>query len=794
MQTGDRNCGKERSKYSTWTQKVALGFLFPFLILAVGEASAQGLILPRPIPEVPRPAPLPVKRQKVTVRVESGVARAEVEQVFLNPYSREMEGTYLFPLPEGAAVSNFRMTVDREPLEGKILDREEARAIYEGYVRRMVDPALLEYVGRGAFRARVFPIPAQGEKVIQIGYSQPLPFEAGVYELRVPLVSASGVSAGDALSTIDARRAPPGGDAPVVTGEVTIRSPQALRAIYSPTHEVALRRVDDRTARVSFESRGGEAREFRLYYSVSEKEFGLNVLAHRRGDEPGYFMLMLAPKREVARAAVAPKDLMLVCDTSGSMSGAKIEQAKGALRFIVQNLNPGDRFNMVRFNSEVESFRKELIEATPAARDAARAWVDEIRAVGGTAIDDALATAFDSLPTVRLADDSARRTMIVFLTDGQPTVGETNPERILENARRRLKGTSRVFVFGVGDDVNTLLLDRLARDGAGTVEYVRPDEDLELKLSGFYTKIADPVLTDLEISLPGAEITDLYPRRLPDLFAGSQLIVFGRYRQAAPVRARLTGRLAGQPRGYTYDLRLPDREREHGFIPRLWASRKIGALLEEIRLHGESAELKGEVIRLSKEHGIVTPYTSFLVEEPGARRGNLAERDLALGRGGYGGGGPPGPQGPPGAVGPGGIPGPPGPPGPSSEVLRRRADGFQQATGRAAVDASVRIGELKVQAVEQEESVGLRRVGERLFHRDGEAWMQTTYSKGLPLLEVKWGSTAYFELVRLRPDLGPTLALGRKLTLLLTSKRALRVGDTGKTALTAADRQALGKP
>jgi len=775
MQTGHRVSGKERSKYSTWTRKWRSGFLLFLLGLAGGEAMGQGMILPRPIPEVPRPAALPVKRQKVTVRVESGVARAEVEQLFANPYSRELEGTYLFPLPEGAAVSNFRMTIDREPVEGRILDREEARSIYEGYVRRMVDPALLEYAGRGAFRARVFPIPAQGEKSIQIGYSQPLPFDSGIYELRVPL---AGERPGPGAREARLLREP--GDGPPVSVEVTVRSPQPLRAIYSPTHDAAIRRVDDRTARVSFESVSGDAREFRLYYTVSEKEFGLNLLAHRRADEPGYFMLMLAPKRDVPRAAVAPKDVLFVCDTSGSMSGAKIDQAKGALRFIVDNLNPHDRFNIIRFNSEVEPFRKELVEASAAARDAARAWVDEIRAVGGTAIDDALATAFESLPTVRLADDAARRAMIVFLTDGQPTVGETNPERILENVRRRLKGQARVFVFGVGDDVNTLLLDRLARDGAGTVEYVRPDQDLELKVSAFYTKIADPVLTDLEISLPGAEIIDLYPRRLPDLFAGSQLILFGRYRQPAAVQAKLTGRLAGEPRSFTYSLRLPEREREHSFIPRLWASRKIGALLEEIRLHGESAELKNEVIRLSKEHGIVTPYTSFLVEEPGHRR----DRDARLSED---------------LLGRRGLPGPPGPPAAAGEAPRRSGlrarngefGGFGQAAGRAAVDASVRIGDLKQQSVEREESDALRRVGERLFTREGDAWVQTGFAKGMPVLEIRWGSDAYFELVRLRPDLGSALALGQKVTLLLGPKRALRVGDTGKTALTATDRQSL---
>jgi Ca-activated chloride channel family protein len=763
---------RNRSNHTNWTRKLALGFLLAGALAGAREAAAQGIILPRPLPDVPRPPALTVKRQKVSVRIESGAARTEVEQLFVNPISRVMEGTYLFPLPENAAISNFRMTIDREPVEGRVIDREEARRIYEEYVRRMVDPAILEYVGRNAFRARVFPIPAQGEKEIQIGYSQPLSFESGVYQYTYPLSGAcgDGASAGSAGQE--------------VTITVTIQSRQPLRAIYSPTHEIAVRRVDDHTARVSFEARELRSeRDFQLYYSVSEKEFGLNLLAHRRGDEPGYFMLMLAPKREIPREEIAPKDIVFVFDTSGSMSGAKIEQAKRALQFILNNLNPHDRFNIIRFNSEVEPFRKGLVEAAPASVEAARDFVAEIKAVGGTAIDDALATSFESLPMTRLASDDGRRTMIVFMTDGQPTIGETNPERILANVARLNRGRARLFVFGVGDDVNTLLLDRLARDGAGTVEYVRPSEDLELKVSAFYNKIAHPVLADLELSLPGAEVTDLYPKRVPDLFAGSQLILFGRYTRPGAMTAHLTGQVAGHTRTFTYPVSLPDRERENGFIPRLWASRKIGYLLEEIRLHGESAELKDEVIRLSKEHGILTPYTAFLVEEPGVRG---PDRRLSQN----------------------GSPVPPGAAGPPEGILGGRlnrdqggfagaapsdAAAFRRASGDEAVRASQRIGGMKAQSVESEEASAVRRVDARVFQRRGDVWVDAAYTAKMPVIAIKWGSPAYFELLRLRPSLGRVLALGRKLVVVLDGGRALRIDETGKETFSAADRRALGE-
>src|SRR5207249_3322718 len=308
-------------------------------------AHAQGLILPRPLPNLPHPPALSVKRHRIQVTLNAGTARTEVDQVFVNPTDRVLEGTYLFPLPEDAAVSQFRMTIDKEPVEGKVLDRDEARRIYEEYVRRTVDPALLEYVGRGAFEARVFPIPAHGEKQVQLTYSQVVPFAAGVYQYRYPM--AKNADGSEPVETVIG---------------ATIHSPQPIKAVYSPSHNVAVSRPDEHTARVSAEAdSSGEANDFLLYYTVSQKEFGLNLLAHRRGERDGYFLMMLAPQREVAREQVSPKDILFVFDTSGSMSGKKIEQARQALRFSLEHLNSRDRFNVIRFHSEVEPFRKTLV-------------------------------------------------------------------------------------------------------------------------------------------------------------------------------------------------------------------------------------------------------------------------------------------------------------------------------------------------------------------------------------------------------------------------------------------------
>jgi Mg-chelatase subunit ChlD len=747
------------------------------LVILPAAAHGQGLIIPRPRPDLPRPPALSVKRHRVQVTLNAGTARTEVEQVFVNPTDRVLEGTYIFPLPEDAAVSQFRMTIDKEPVEGKVLDREEARRIYEDYVRRTVDPALLEYVGRGAFQARVFPIPARGEKQIQLSYSQVVPFDAGIYQYRYPMAKNADGSVPDQT---------------VVSA--TIRSPQPIKAVYSPSHDVAVSRTDEHTARVSAEgSSSGETKDFVLYYTVSQKEFGLNMLTHRRGERDGYFLMMLAPQREVTREQIAAKDILFVFDTSGSMSGKKIEQAKEALRFALDRLNPRDRFNVIRFHSEVEPFRKTLVDATPAAVRAAREFVGQIQAAGGTAINDALETACESIPKVRLAAGEERPAMIVFLTDGEPTVGETSMERIISNVERANGDRARLFVFGVGDDVNTLLLDRLARDGDGVAEYVRPNENLEVKVSAFVSKIANPVLSDLKLDVSGVEITDVVPGRLPDLFAGSQLLVFGRYREAGRGTVRLTGHVGSRERAFSYPVSFPDRERDNGFIPRLWASRKIGLLLEEIRLHGEKAELKNEVVRLSKEFGVPTPYTSILVEEPGQSRGRILANPLdnslivqsrPLNRAGRAPNAPP-PTPPAGYGAPGGSGGFGG-----GGFGGAGLPALRQQTGAGAVAASEALKELKLAEVEAQ-SRGVRRVeGKTFLFRDG-AWTDTAVESKGTTLAVKFGSEAYFQITRQYPELAKFLALGQQVVVRVKPGLTLRVGPAGKEKLTAAELASL---
>jgi Ca-activated chloride channel family protein len=303
--------------------------------------------------------------------------------------------------------------------------------------------------------------------------------------------------------------------------------------------------------------------------------------------------------------------VILVLDTSGSMEGEKMEQARDAMHFVLDHLNRSDRFNIITFSTGVQLFSDRPEPLSKLAE--ARRFVDNLRAEGSTDINRALLEAID-------AAGHERPTILIFLTDGLPTSGVIDTPLILNNITQAAGSNLRLFPFGVGDDVDTLLLDSLAQELRGAGAYVRPGERVDEQVSGFYAKVSTPVLADLELTVDGVRIEDTYPYPLPDLFAGTQLIITGRYRAGGPAVITLTGQVNGQPRTFTYDdltfdaTRRPSQSTE--FIPRLWATRKIGYLLNQMRLRGENRETIDQIVSLSVRYGIITPYTSFLVEEP----------------------------------------------------------------------------------------------------------------------------------------------------------------------------------
>jgi Ca-activated chloride channel family protein len=354
-----------------------------------------------------------------------------------------------------------------------------------------------------------------------------------------------------------------------------------------------------------------------VYFSQEDGDVGLSLLAHKTGEGEGFFLLLAAPGAETKNAKVLPKDVVFVLDTSGSMAGAKLTQAKKALAFCVKNLNDQDRFEVLRFATEVEPVFDKLSEASPSNRERAQSFIKDLRPLGGTAIDEALKKSLALRP-----ESGERPFVVVFLTDGRPTIGNTAEDAIVGNVKQATRGNTRVFCFGIGTDVNTHLLDKITEETRAFSQYVLPEEDIEVKVSNFFTKIKEPVLAQPKLDFPeGVRVTKVYPSPLPDLFRGEQLVLVGRYSGHADGAIQLAGSMGGETRKFAFDAKFPDAATDHDFIPRLWATRRVGYLLDEIRLRGENKELKDEVTELARRFGIVTPYTAYLIVEDERQRG-----------------------------------------------------------------------------------------------------------------------------------------------------------------------------
>lgn len=689
------------SRERTIKSLINLGVLTALLAAAPG-LRADGFIIPSPRPGQDIP-PLSVKYHHVTVEIVDQVAKTSIDQVFVNHFGRDIEGTYIFPVPEGASVSEFAMYIGNERVKGEILDSREARRVYEDIVRRMRDPGLLEYIGRNLFRARVFPIPASGEKRIQISYTEVLKSDGGLVKYLYPLNTER--FSRDPLEDVSV--------------SVRIESRIPILNVYSPSHKVSVRKDGPGRARVGYEDkRVRPDKDFLVYYSLSKDDVGLSFL-NWEGPDGGVFMLLASPRFAAAGERVVNKTIVLVLDSSGSMSGAKMRQAKEAVRFILNHLDRRDEFTLIDFDDGVTAFSETLVPATAENIGRALKFVEAIEDTGGTNINDALLAAL-----ARLRTGGERPNYVLFLTDGLPTAGTTETADILRNIQKANDARARVFVFGVGNDVNTELLDRISTDHRGTSVYIGEDENLEVAVSSFYEKISSPLLSDLAVTFRGIETSQVYPRSLPDLFKGSQLVLVGKYKGKGPVSVALTGKSGREEKRFVLEGRVIAKDDSFNFLPRLWATRRIGYLIEEIRLQGSNQELVDEIRRLGLKYGIVTPFTSFLVTEKEAQALDAAApaaREAIVG----------------GVV--GGV----------GAVRAAKATQTFKLEDRAAQVASERI---------------LYKDDKTFYLKDG-VWIDSEYTEGAPVTEFKFNSDAFYKLIAEKPGLAKYLSAGNKLVV-----------------------------
>jgi Ca-activated chloride channel family protein len=784
------------------------------VLCAAATASAQGLLIPTE-PSVP---PLAIRSHRVTVDIDQQGAVTQVEQIFENNTDRRLEARFLFPIPRGAVMTKFTMLVNGVEKSGELVEKKHARDIYNSIVSRAQDPGLLEYLGNDLFRANIFPIEPRSTQRITVRYNDVARRSGELVGYTYP------------LRTSDKRGPQVRQDFTMV---VNVKSANGIKSVYSPTHSVMVSRPSENEARVSFEQNQATLdKDFQLFYTVSDKDVGLNLVTYRPDPaKPGYFLMLVSPKIHVSAAQLVQRDVIFVMDNSGSMAGDKIIQARNALKYCVNNLNEGDRFNIVKFSTDVEPWKSEPVSVKD-FRASALQFIDTIEAEGGTNIDGALKAA------VSYKRDPTRPYIVVFFTDGKPTLGDTtDPKQILKNLQGKLAvgdtGRTRIFTWGVGYDVDTHLLDQIAEAAGGVSEYVKPKEDIAVKVAEFFGKAGRPVLTDLRLEglTSKIQIVDMYPRKLPDLYAGSQLVVFGRYTGDGAAALRLSGSVNEKNEAFTYEADFAAREARHGFIEPLWAKRRIGHLLDAIRLHGETKELVDDVIRLSREYGIQTPYTSYLILEDGmtvpARPGDrpVAGGPALLHLRGEGGGR----NGAPladedrrravelerklnaldDAAKPAGAPpvaktaAEPGREQATqkarqehNEAAKDLAEGFGRNDGKSGVAVAgylKRLKETDNNADTGTVAVFKRAAGTKFYNFRG-IWVDERFEADFTVTHVKFGSDGYFKLLDAKPELAEALKIGTALIYVTAPGKALMVSPAGEEKLTDEQIAELFKP
>ena len=710
------------------------------------------------------PSPI-VVRQSSDVRVDlvDRVLRYEITETFVNRGSRIGEADFMFPLPKGAAFQDLKLSINGEMVAGETMSADRARQIYEEIVRRQRDPALLEWMGYGLLRARIFPIAPGEQKKVVVRFQTVAPREGDA--LRVDYFR------GMRSNQVGMNQDPEGRTSFVLT----YPNDPMYGTAYSPTHSIFEQRYgstsesdgyrdnyDDRSFASSYRGsvRRVEVRDARGEVTLlipirRSTSAAISLLANAPGNDDGFALITLSPP--AVRPRAVPRDLTFVIDVSGSMSGQKIEQARAAGKQILGTLSPMDRFRLIDFSSDVRTFRDDFSTANRENIRAAERYLDQLDAQGSTNISGALDEAL-SAPV-----QAGRIPIILFLTDGQPTVGERDASVIAGNVARQ-RGSRRLFTFGVGADLNVSLIEQLALEGRGTASFVRPEESVERAVGIVASRLTSPLVTDVRVHAEGVRLLKMHPSGPVDIFAGEDLVILARYDGSGNAVLRFDGQTTSGPVSWTTRVYFPERSRENPFVARLWATQRVGYLSAEKRKHGGSQEINDEIRDLGERFGIPTEFSSYLVVEPGMNRNR---RDMAGG-----------------SLGQVVVTGASSAPAPATVQFEaaKSAAAQRSATNLSAADAAVGMGD----SASVSRGGNVTRAGNVTFVlRDG-VWTDVRYKKSGMVLQVKPFSDAYFKLIEMVPDLREPFSVGER-AIVAGRSLAIELTPSGKESLTDRD-------
>jgi Ca-activated chloride channel homolog len=720
--------------------------LFHILLLFPALASAQGWIIPRPCVMRPCVPPGPcvgcdprvptVVRKSSDVRTEliNGVLRYEVTETFVNRGYGIGEADYLFPLPKGAAFQDLKLSINGELVSGEAMNANQARQIYEQIVRQRRDPALVEWVGYGLLRTRIFPIAPGEEKKVVVRFQSVAEREGDA--LRIDYFRGTQAEQGMPASGFEGR----------TSFTLNYPSDSQYGNAYSPTHSL----VTTRSGSMREVSVDGEGREITLLVPVRRTtEPSISVLTYAPAGENGFALITLSPPAITPR--ITNRDVTLVLDVSGSMSGVKIRQAQSAGKQLLASLRPSDRFRLVDFSTDVRTFRDDFAYATAENIREASRYLESLDASGSTNISSALEEA------LRPAVSPGRLGLVLFVTDGQPTVGERDPETIAARVAA-LRGSRRMFTFGVGADLNVALVERLALEGRGTAQFVRPNESVERAVSIVVSRLTNPVVTDMRVYADGVRLLKTQPAQPSDIFAGQDFVMLTRYDHDGTTRLHFEGRTADGPVHWTSRVGFPASSRENSFVARLWATQRIGYLSAEKRRNGGSGEVDDEIKELGERYGIPTEFSSYLVVEPGMdfRR----SRDLQLGQGVVGG-----------------------------VASAAPSSGGNAKSFEAARTAAAQRSATSLSAVVSESDFSgkqLRHSSNRVFVLKDSVWTDTGIRASMQRVRIRPYSVAYFRILEVLPEIREALSIGDRIVIAGRSI-ALEITPAGTETLSDRD-------
>lgn len=567
---------------------ICLSLILNIIIFCQNSDWKAGRIIPIPPIEIKDPIKLIYEDSKIIIN--NNIASITKKQTFKNVTHKQLEGSYIFPLQNDAFITEFSLFINNEPVKAEILDSKQAKQIYEDIVRKLKDPSILEEFRSNLYRVKIFPFAPFSEKIIEMKYLQQIKPSGNTYRFIYSL--SHNLLSKDFKNNI----------------VIELNSTNTISNIYSPSHEIIFEKVNDNKYIVKIDfKKSSLVSDFILYYTISSQKIDAMNLIYDDEKEDPYFMLSLFSNNEQVKSNVK-KNIIFTLDISGSMTGVKIDQAKGALKYCLKNLKKGDYYSIFTFNNEVNEIISNKEFNYDDSDQKIIEKIENILPDGGTNLNNAIITSLKN----------AKKNLpnyLILLTDGLPTVGVRNPDEILKNVAKFILGNIRIFTFGVGNDLDVFLLDRLASEFRGENNYVREGEDIELEISSFFRKISNPVLTDCKIEFDNQQIYDIYPNKLPDLFQNSTISIFGRLKNISNGEIIITGYIDKEKKRFSYKIEQSFISKKNDFIPLLWAKRKIAFLLDEIRNNGEDKELINEITKLSKKYGIITPYTSYLITD-----------------------------------------------------------------------------------------------------------------------------------------------------------------------------------